>query len=304
MQVLMIKHLSDSRRARVLSIPREGADASPRGTTIPQPEEAGGPDSYGPDAGDGSPVLCGLKPVLELLETHPERIDAIWLRKGRRSPETQHILDRCRAAGIRFSLTDATSLDRLVGERAQHQGIAARLFATGFADFSNLLATGAVAPLPLLVVLDQVQDPGNAGTLARTLHALGGAGLVVPRHNGVYLGAAARRAAAGALEQLPVAKVMNIGRAMTEARRAGWHVYGAAGETGETNVNALAAALRLPALLVLGGEEKGLRPHVREKCDELLRIPMLRPFDSLNVAQAGAILIACFARSLPAVMRA
>ena len=99
---------------------------------------------------------------------------------------------------------------------------------------------------------------------------------------------------------------MNLGRAMTEARRAGWRVYGAAAETadGEAGANALAASLHLPALLVLGGEEKGLRPHVREKCDEILRIPMLRPFDSLNVAQAGAILIACLARSLPAFMRA
>lgn len=300
MQVLMIRHLSDSRRARALPIPQEGMDTPPQGASLP--EEADGPDAFG----DDSTLLCGVKPVLELLENHPERIDAIWLRKGRRSPMTRNILDRCRAAGIRFCLTDAASLDRMLGERAQHQGIVARLFATGFADFSSLLATGADAPLPLLVALDQVQDPGNAGTLARTLHALGGAGLVIPRHNGVYLGAAARRAAAGALEQLPVSKVMNIGRAMTEARRAGWRVYGAAGETaeGETGVNALAAALRLPALLVLGSEEKGLRPHVREKCDELLRIPMLRPFDSLNVAQAGAILIACFARSLPAVMRA
>lgn len=297
----MIRHFPDSRRAEASSLPEEGTDISPRGATTR--EASGGPDAFG---GDDSPVLCGLKPVLELLETHPERIDAIWLRKGRRSPVTGTILDHCRAAGIRFCLTDAAFLDRMLGERARHQGIVARLFATGFADFSGLLATGADAPLPLLVALDQVQDPGNAGTLARTLHALGGAGLVIPRHNGVYLGAAARRAAAGALEQLPVAKVMNIGRAMAEARRAGWRVYGAAGEAteGETGVNALAAALRLPALLVLGGEEKGLRPHVREKCDAILRIPMLRPFDSLNVAQAGAILIACLARSLPAVMRA
>ena len=297
----MTRFLPDSRRSSAVSVNPGGAGTPPR-----IPDRTGDPGSSSDVCGDDSPVLCGLKPVLELLEKHPERIDALWLRKGRRSPETQRILDLCRAAGIRFSLTDAASLERMLGEPAQHQGVAARLFPKGFADFSHLLAAGANAPLPLIVALDQVQDPGNAGTLARTLHALGGAGLAIPRHKGLYLGGAARRAAAGELEELPVAKVMNLGRAMTEARRAGWRVYGAAAETadGEAGANALAASLHLPALLVLGGEEKGLRPHVREKCDEILRIPMLRPFDSLNVAQAGAILIACLARSLPAFMRA
>ena len=144
------------------------------------------------DDGEGQAVLSGVKPVLELLEREPERIDAVLLRKGRRSQDTDRILDLCRAAKVRFTLTDAQSLDRLCP--TGHQGVVARLFKAGFTDFSDLLAQAPDAPLPLVIVLDQVQDPGNAGTLARTLYALGGAGLVIPRHNGAFLGAGAGRA--------------------------------------------------------------------------------------------------------------
>lgn len=244
------------------------------------------------DDGEGQAVLSGVKPVLELLEREPERIDAVLLRKGRRSQDTDRILDLCRAAKVRFTLTDAQSLDRLCP--AGHQGVVARLFEAGFTDFSDLLAQAPDAPLPLVIVLDQVQDPGNAGTLARTLYALGGAGLVIPRHNGAFLGAGARRAAAGALERLPVAKVMNLSRALDEARDAGFVIYGAA--FGEDSLDAFTARLHTPALLVLGNEEHGIRPQVAKRCHHLVHIPMLRDFDSLNVAQAGGILTSCFAR--------
>lgn len=244
------------------------------------------------DSAEGQAVLSGVKPVLELLEREPERIDAVLVRKGRRSQDTDRILDLCRTAKVRFTLSDAQSLDRLCP--AGHQGVVARLFEAGFTEFADLLTAATDAPLPLILVLDQVQDPGNAGTLARTLYAMGGAGLVIPRHNGTFLGAGARRAAAGALERLPVAKVMNIARALDEARDAGFLVYGAA--FGEGSLDAFTARLHTPALLVLGNEDHGIRPQVAKRCHHLVHIPMLRTFDSLNVAQAGGILTSCFAR--------
>ena len=92
----MTRFLPDSRRSSAVSVNPGGAGTPPR-----IPDRTGDPGSSSDVCGDDSPVLCGLKPVLELLEKHPERIDALWLRKGRRSPETQRILDLCRAAGIR-----------------------------------------------------------------------------------------------------------------------------------------------------------------------------------------------------------
>ena len=140
------------------------------------------------------------------------------------------------------------------------------------------------------MALDQVQDPGNVGTICRTLYALGGAGIILPQHNSAYLGPAARRAAAGALEKLPVTRVTNLGHALDSAEEAGLTIYGAGGD-GPSSLNAFDEPMQLPAVLVLGNEDKGLRPGVAKRCAHTLRIPLARSFDSLNVAQAGAVLL-------------
>ena len=248
------------------------------------------------DASDQEAFLQpGIKPVTELLLQDPAKIDAVFLRKGRKGKETDQIIDLCRKNGVRFSLVDDTFLDRLW--KGRHQGVIARLFSGGFTDIATMLETAADQPMPLILALDQVQDPGNAGALARTLYALGGAGIVVPKHNGVYLGAAAARVAAGALDKLPVAKVANLAQALDAALEAGFTVYGAEMDVAQSAVreNVFSFTPRLPAVLVLGSEEGGLRPIIRKRCASFVTIPFAREFDSLNVAQAGAILISAFA---------
>ena len=255
--------------------------------------------------------LPGVKPVLELLEASPEKIDMIFLRKGRHGQEMDTILDLCRDFGVRFSLLDPSSFSRVYA--GSSQGVVARLYQTGFMELEDLLERVMDNPLPLIFALDQVQDPGNAGTLARTVYALGGAGLIVPRHNGVFLGAGATRAAAGALEHLPVSKVGNLGQALDAAKKQGLTIYGASaeikpvvgqkveGQKWESSDTLPSQSIfelspRLPAVLVLGSEESGLRPNILKRCDALLHIPMLRDFDSINVAQAGGIIAAFFAK--------
>ncbi|MDL2210452.1 RNA methyltransferase [Desulfovibrio sp. OttesenSCG-928-O18] len=252
---------------------------------------------------DGDAVLDpylqpGIKPVLEMLAADPAKIDAVFLRKGRKGKETDKIIDLCREMGVRYSLVDDAALDRLW--RGRHQGVIARLFGTGFTELPDLLDRAADDPLPLILALDQVQDPGNAGTLARTLYALGGTGFIIPKHNGVYLGAAAARVSAGALDKLAVAKVANLAQALDAAIEAGFSVYGADSakpEAGVESENAFTFTPRLPAILVLGSEEGGIRPIIRKRCTALVSIPFAREFDSLNVAQAGGIIISAFAAS-------
>ncbi len=238
--------------------------------------------------------LPGLKPVLELLRSTPGNIDHVYVRKGRPSRESAELLDLCRTAKVRFALVPDDALARLC-PGVQHQGVLARLRASSRIAWESLLTEAADAPLPLIVALDQVQDPGNVGTLARTLYALGAAGLVLPRHNSAYLGPGARRSAAGALDRLPLAEVVNLARAVEQAREAGIATYAA--RFADDGVNALCAPLEFPALLVLGNEDAGIRPGVAKQCAHSLHIPFLREFDSLNVAQAGGILASCFARA-------
>ena len=246
--------------------------------------------------GDEEPalVLPGIKPVLELLERDPARIDMLFLKKGMRSPQSIRMLDLCRSASVRFSLVEARTLDALC-QGVRHQGVAARLLGKTGVALGELLNALHAASLPLLLALDQIQDTGNIGALARSLHALGGAGLIVPRHNSAYLGPGAMRASAGALESLPLCRVANLGRALEEIRAAGIRIYGASLSPG--SANALTAKVLTPAVLVLGNETKGIRPGIAKRCADLLHIPMQRGVDSLNVAQAGAMLLACFARA-------
>jgi len=239
-------------------------------------------------------VLPGIKPVLELLERDPARVDMLFLKKGMRSPQSIRMLDLCRSASVRFSLVEGQTLDALC-RGAQHQGVVARLLGITGVALDELLNALYAAPLPLILALDRIQDTGNIGALARSLHALGGAGLIMPRHNSAYLGPGAMRASAGALNSLPICRVTNLGRTLEEIREAGIRIYGAG--LSPDSANALTAKVLTPAVLILGNETKGIRPGVAKHCAELLHIPMRHGVDSLNVAQAGAMLLACFARA-------
>ncbi|WP_084516352.1 TrmH family RNA methyltransferase [Desulfovibrio cuneatus] len=291
--------LKDYRPPRPAERPRQEAVQSIKSSAGPAEAKA-----------EESAFVPGLKPVLELLESDPTRVDCVFIRKGRHGAEADRVIDLCRQNKVRFSLLEVPSFEKIYTGRCQ--GVVARVFGAGFVEYETLLDSAMDAPLPLIVLLDQVQDPGNAGTLARTLYALGGAGLVVPRHNGVFLGGAAAKAAAGALQKLPVAKVGNVSQAVDAAKKLGFVVYGtgcAPEGSSQGKEGAIAESTeytplygctpRLPALLILGGEDSGVRTHVGKRADTLLHIPMLRAFDSLNVAQAGAIIISWFAHQYP-----
>lgn len=243
---------------------------------------------------DGKIYVVGNKAVKELLMDDPSRVDFVAFRKGRRDKNLEEILEACRQQQVPFKSVSAKDLDFMY--KGNHQGIAARCAAVSYTPLETLLETAPDAPLPLIVVLDQVQDTGNVGVLARTLYALGGAGLVVCQHHGAYLGSGAMRSSQGALHKLPVAKVGNLANAMKDCVNYDYTVYCARAGAGALDI--YTAELDTPAVLVLGNEEKGIRPGVAKYCHQGVQIPFQRDFDSLNVAQAGAILVSEFARRL------
>ncbi len=265
-----------------------------------------------------TPLSLGIKPVRELLENDPSRIEWVYIRKGQNSNETRHILDLCSEHGIRFSLVNEDVLKRLSSsnQKVNHQGLIAKIREVKTVAFEDMLINAFHAPLPLIVALDSVQDPGNVGTLARTLYALGGAGMVMPLHNSANLNVGAKKSSAGALDFLPVTKVTNLARSLEDAIQAGYTLYSTSLDKNFSDENEKKEAankktaslpifnplldekkLAFPAVLVLGGEDKGIRPNVHKRCDAILQIPMQRSFDSLNVAQAGGILISAFLRA-------
>ncbi len=231
--------------------------------------------------------VAGRKPVREFLFSHPDKVEALFLRKGIQGGDIQKIVTRCKEGDIKYKFVSLEELDRLFP--GNHQGLLLEIAAGEYAELDVLLDALADAPLPVVLALDQVQDPGNLGTLARTLYGLGGAGLLTPKHESAKLGVGAVRSSAGTLAKLPVCRVTNLSSALEACRKRGIAVYGSGG--GEDSVSLFEAPLQFPCVLVVGNEDKGVRPGVAKRCDAILRIPLPRDLDSLNVAQAGAIIL-------------
>lgn len=228
----------------------------------------------------------GRKPVLELLLTRPESVDTVFLAQD--APGLGDVPQICRQQGVRFRKVRRAELDRMF--TGNHQGVVARLRGRRLVALEDMLDMVGRCPFPLILALDQVQDPGNVGTLARTLAALGGAGLLFPRDRAAFIGPGAVKAAAGALERLALCQVVNLSRALDACAGAGLTVYGSGADPDSRNL--FTARITFPAVLVLGNEDSGMRQGVGRRCAEILSIPMPGGFESLNVAQAGAMIMA------------
>lgn len=231
-----------------------------------------------------SNYIPGRKPVLELISTAAERIDLVLIKKPVPG-DLRQIIEKCKQSKVRFRLTPGQELDRL---GSGHQGVIARIRSTRNVQPEDIYAGAADYSFPVILALDQVQDPGNLGSLARTMAAFGGAGLITPKDRSAHLGPGAMKSSAGAITRIDMAQVTNLARSLDMAGDQGFWIYGAVMREGK---NLFEASFNYPAVLVLGGEEKGIRPNVLKRCHEKIHIPMPGGFDSLNVAQAGAVIL-------------
>ena len=185
--------------------------------------------------------------------------------------------------GGEVTRASSAELERLCGSDG-HQGVCAETAPYPYADEAALLAVND----PLIVALDQVQDPQNLGAICRTAEGAGATGVVLPEHGGAHVTAAVSRASAGAVEHLPIARVRNLADFLAEAKQAGAWVYGAEAGAGTPHWEPDYSSR---VVIVLGSEGKGLRPRVRSACDALVGLPLRGRLESLNVgATAAAIL--------------
>jgi len=238
---------------------------------------------------DRALILYGRHPVLEALRSGARRVDEILIEREAEGRGAD-LVALARQAGIRCAHVPRATLTVLAGT-PHHQGVVARVAARAYAELEDLLAVPRAKGQPaLFLLLDQVQDPGNLGNLLRTAEALGVHGVMLLRHQAVGLTGHAVRAAAGALEYLPVARVGNLVQAIEILQKEGCWVVGASATPGDLPPP-WRIDLRGPCALVLGSEGRGLRPLVARRCDALARIPLAGRIGSLNVAAAGAALL-------------
>jgi 23S rRNA (guanosine2251-2'-O)-methyltransferase len=255
-------------------------------------------------------ILYGRNPVREALRgRRAASVSELWATAGAaREPWLKRVQPR---------IVAAEEIERRCGSSA-HQGICAEAGAYPYSSSQELLAASA----PLIVALDQIQDPQNLGSICRTAECAGARGVVIPERRAAEVTPSVCKASAGAVEHLSVARVRNMADFLAQAREAGCWCYGAsagvegaeapapgaeragpggaaapAGAAGRTRAVRAPVAYDAPdyagagVVLVLGSEGSGLRPRVANACDELIALPLLGSIESLGVSAAAAAIL-------------
>ena len=230
-------------------------------------------------------LVAGRRAVRELLRSG-RPVHRVYVAETAEGVE--ELLAEARRLGVPVQRVPRRWLDRQCGGLA-HQGVAASAAAVAYADFDELVDSLARRPGPVRVlVLDHIQDPQNLGSLLRSAEASGVAGVVVASRRAAGLTPAVWRASAGAAAHVPVARASSIAAALEALKQADLWVVGAHPEGGQLLWE---ADLRGRVGLVIGAEGRGLSALVRQRCDVLVRIPLLGRLQSLNASVAGALLM-------------
>ena len=232
--------------------------------------------------------VVGIHPVREALRAG-RPLEKVLVAKGAAGPRIQEIVELCRTGNIPMRFETREALDR-TAKGTSHQNVIA------FGAVHNYVELEAVVKdARLLVVLDGVEDPHNLGAIVRTAHAAGANAIIVPERRSAPLTETVDRAAAGALEYLPIARVTNVTQALNRLKDLGFWIYGL-DERGAELYDQVKYAE--PSVIVLGGEGKGLHQNVQKHCDVLVRIPMAGAVSSLNVSVAAGIVLFDWQRRL------
>ncbi len=233
-----------------------------------------------------SDIIVGRNPVSEAIRSGRE-IDRIVVTKGEKNGAVVGILAKAKKLNIPIKEADVRKLDYLSGH-ANHQGIIAY---TAVKEYSSLDDIFNLAEerneKPFIVVLDEIEDPHNLGAIIRTAECTGAHGVIIPKRRSAGLSFAVSKASAGAVEYVPVARVTNISSTIEQLKKRGVWVYGAdMNGTDYTECDFSGAAA-----LVIGNEGKGISRLVREKCDEIVSLPMKGKIKSLNASVAAGVLM-------------
>ena len=232
--------------------------------------------------------IYGRHPVLAALE-NDRQLNRLWvlpqLRRDRRFKEA---IDRAKANGAIVDETNSQRLNQLV-PGLNHQGIVAKVAPYTYLELDTAIALAVEATEnPVVLVADGIVDPHNLGAIIRTAEAMGMQGLVIPQRRAAAIDSTVVKASAGALEHFPVARVVNLNRAIAQLKASGFWVYGLTAHA-ETPLHAL--ELQGAIALVIGSEGRGLSSSSQQNCDFLTSIPLSGTTPSLNASVAAAIAI-------------
>lgn len=248
------------------------------------------PKRPGPSPRERATEIFGVNPVLEALRAASRPIQEITIADGSKDARLRELIELARVRDVPVHRAPRISLDRVTGN-ARHQGVVARVAAARYADAEDLLDSVTAQHQnrsPLFVILDGVEDPHNLGAVLRTAECAGLNGVFIPERRAVGLTETVAKASAGAVEHVPVARVTNLSRLIDQLKERNVWVIGAAAEA---QMNYTEWDWTRPSAVVMGGEGAGLHRLVRERCDALVKIPVLGRVESLNVSVATGIIL-------------
>ncbi len=231
-------------------------------------------------------IVVGRNALRELLASG-RSVDKIFVQKGEHEGSLGTLLFEAREKKIPIVEVDKSRLDALTGG-VRHQGVVAYAAEREYVGVEDILQIAEErGEPPFLVLCDGVEDPHNLGAIIRTAECVGAHGVVIPKRRSVGLTAVVSKASAGAIEYVPIARVTNLASCIDTLQERGVWVY-AADMDGTPYYE---SNLRGPIALVLGSEGDGVSRLVKEKCDFVLSIPLHGKVNSLNVSNAGAVLM-------------
>lgn len=233
--------------------------------------------------------LEGRHPVMEALKAG-RTVDKLWVarREGKPDPVLGRIIREARSSGTIISEVERSVLDQMSLTR-NHQGIIAQVAAHDYLELDELLSRmEQKEEPPFLLLLDELKDSYNLGSILRIADAAGCDGIIIPQRRSVGLNAAVSRASAGAVEHVPVVKVTNMTQTVLKLKENGFWIFGTDAGAGQTYDQADWSG---PLAIITGSEGEGLSAALRKHCDFLVSIPMRGHVNSLNAAVATGIIV-------------
>jgi 23S rRNA (guanosine2251-2'-O)-methyltransferase len=233
-------------------------------------------------------ILYGFHSVYEALRAGRRTLQEIYIGEEKKSSRVQRIVLAAAGKNLPIRKVDSATLKKIAGN-VSHQGVAARVTPYPLADIDDLVNSALSGGRPaLIVLLDNIVDPHNLGAILRTAVCVGVDGVIIPKDRSAFPTPAVSRISSGALEYIRLAQVNNIVRIIQMLKDRGVWIVGLDQNAADSIFTTdLTGALGL----IVGGEEKGIRPLIKKKCNCLVSIPQTGPVSSLNASVAGAIVM-------------
>jgi len=230
--------------------------------------------------------IIGKNPVIEALKSERD-INKILIAEGSQRGQMQQITSLAKESNVLVQFVPKKKLDSLT--EGNHQGVLAQVAAYQYAEIDDLFANAEKKKeTPFFLLLDEIEDPHNLGSIMRTADATGAHGIIIPKRRAVGLTATVAKASTGAIEHIPVVRVTNMARTIDELKERGIWIVGTDAK-GKEDYRQFDGTM--PLGLVIGSEGKGMGRLVRDKCDFLIRLPMAGKVTSLNASVAAALLM-------------